>query len=163
MDADTLRDLMTIPPRNPTSHGVILDWLHELELPRGASESQASVPTSVVVFHDHDAWLEPSFHAVPDAGFDPKIRDALQRMHGSVYATEDIVGDEFAGGLWALALIKKMWVQDLEHFADHVPGIDREALLHARRQSIWDRYAITDDGPVRAADLTHCYALTLAH
>lgn len=162
MDTETLRELMTIPPKNPTSHEVILDWLGELELPRGETVSNLGVPVSVVVFHDHDA-LEPRFYAVPDDAFDPAIRAALSIKHGAVYATEDINGDEWAGALWPLALIKKMWINELEHFADHVPSIDREALLRARRESIWDAYHIIDDGPVRDAKLTHCYALTLAH
>ena len=163
VDSETLRELLQSPPQNPTSHAVILDWLGELGLPHGDEVRNAGVPVSVVVYHDHDQWLEPGFYAVPDAAFDPVIREALAQMHGRVHATEDIAGDEWAGGLWLLALIKKMWLQDLEHFADHVPSIDREALLSARRESIWDGYAIADDGPVREAQLTHCYAVELAH
>ena len=160
MDRDTLRDLMRLPPRNPTSAEVILSWLGELQLPRGADVSNVGVPVSVVVYHDHDVG-EPVFYAVPDAAFDPAIRTALEAMHGCVYATDDISGDEFAGGLWLLALIKKEDARYLAHFADHVPGIDRQALLRARRDSPWDAYNIVDDGPIREAELTHCYAMEL--
>jgi hypothetical protein len=142
---------------------VVRNWLAEGGLERGETVTGGGEPISVVVFHDHDDPDGPRMYAVPDRLIDDGLRAALDSFHRRTFATEDIDGDRYAGGLWLLALVKKMAPNLLDQFADQVPGIDREALLAARRAEPWQARSLRDDGPVREAEITHCYAATLAH